>query len=250
MKRLAVAGLLLAASLWAADFWQSKTFADWSDKDVQKMLDSSPWAKSVSVPADVVAPSGGGKRGSGGRSNMGEIGNPDAGRPNPMEDQPGVSANGRVRGADADPGATSTAITLMVRWESALPMREARVRAKYGAEAATSAEAKKILEGVESTYVITVSGLGRNALPGDPEAVKKAVIAEASLSVKGKDPIKPVDFMLQRSTAGVIAVFAFPRSTPFAADDKEVEFTARFQSIPVKQRFQLKNMVINGKLEL
>ena len=141
-------------------------------------------------------------------------------------------------------------MTFIVRWESSLPVREARMRAKYGAEATTSAESKKILEAVEPSYVITVSGLPRNALRGDPEDVKKQVLARAALTVKGKDPIRPVNFMMQRTNDGMVAVFAFPRTAALSPDDKEVEFSANFDSLAVKQRFPLKSMLLNGKLEL
>ena len=38
-----------AAGSLAADFWQKTKFTEWSDKDVQKMMTDSPWAKSFSV---------------------------------------------------------------------------------------------------------------------------------------------------------------------------------------------------------
>jgi hypothetical protein len=34
-----------AIALTAADFWQSKKFTEWSDKEVQKILRDSPWAR-------------------------------------------------------------------------------------------------------------------------------------------------------------------------------------------------------------
>ena len=86
MKKLGFAALLLTISLWAADFWQSKPFGEWSDKDVQKMLDNSPWSKPVSVGTDLVPPSDTGKKG-GGRAGMGEIDNPNAGAPAPIEER-------------------------------------------------------------------------------------------------------------------------------------------------------------------
>jgi hypothetical protein len=250
MKNFAVALALLPVCLLAADFWQSKEFPDWSDKDVQKMLDNSPWSKPLNVSGDLVAPGGSsGKRGSGGRSGMGEVGNPNDTTPDPMADAPRSGVGARAQNADPDRGAAPV-LTFTVRWESALPVKEARVRAKYGSEAATSAEAKKILATEEPNYVITVSGLSGNLLRGDADAVKKQAMADAALTAKGKDPIKPVDFMFQRGNGSAVAVFAFPKSAAISLDDKEVEFSAKFDSLPVKQKFQLKNMVFGGKLEL
>ena len=174
---------------------------------------------------------------------MGEIGDPN----DPTADAPRSGVGRSARNADPDRGAPPM-LTFIVRWESALPVKEARVRLKYGSEAGASAEAKRVLETEEPNYVITVSGLSANALRGDAEEVKKRAMADAALIVKGKDPIKPVDFMVQRGDGVTIAVFAFPKSLTLG--DKEVEFSAEFDSVRVRQKFQFKNMVFAGKLEL
>ena len=44
---LALTTALWAPKLWAMDFWQLKPFLEWSDKEVQRMLGNSPWAKPV-----------------------------------------------------------------------------------------------------------------------------------------------------------------------------------------------------------
>lgn len=139
---------------------------------------------------------------------------------------------------------------LIVRWQSALPVKQAIARAKYGSEVSTSAEAKKLIETVEPNYIIVVSGLMRTQLRDDSGALKKNILSGCELLVKGKDPVKPVDFMMQPNGKGMDAYFAFPKTAAFSLEDKEVEFSARFQAITVKQRFQFKNMVIDGKLEL
>ena len=36
---------LAGVALAAADFWEEKDFTAWSDKEVEKMLTDSPWAK-------------------------------------------------------------------------------------------------------------------------------------------------------------------------------------------------------------
>jgi hypothetical protein len=101
-----------ATALLAADYWQNKPFIDWSDKkEVAKMLTASPW--SGQVPLSMSGGGGGGGRG-------GEGG--------------GMGGGG---------GMPSRSVT--VRWVSALPVKEALLKSKYGAEAG-SADAKKMLE--------------------------------------------------------------------------------------------------------
>src|SRR5262245_43666031 len=49
--RLLVALVLApaAAALWAADkdFWDQKPYTEWNEKEVDKMMKSSPWAKTM-----------------------------------------------------------------------------------------------------------------------------------------------------------------------------------------------------------
>ncbi|SRR5579885_3312595 len=249
MRRFALC-LVILAPLGAADFWQAKPYTEWSEKNVKKMLQDSPWARPVNVTGDMVPPAAGtGRRGAGARGAMGEIGNPNEMPPDPMGDAPRSGVGRAAQNADPDRG-TAPILTFTVRWESALPVRQARVRARYGSEAAASAEARRILETEEKDYLITVSGLPPNTLRGDPGQIKAQAMAAAALTVKGRDPIKPADFMVQRLNGDTIAVFAFPRTEPLTLGDKEVEFSARFASIPVKLKFTLKNMVFAGKLEL
>ena len=44
--------------------------------------------------------------------------------------------------------------------------------------------------------------------------------------------------------------FLFPKTTVFTADDKEMEFSSKFDKTVVKHKFKLKDMVFNGKVEM
>ena len=37
------------AALYSSDSWDKKPFPQWSEKDVERILNNSPWAKSVSA---------------------------------------------------------------------------------------------------------------------------------------------------------------------------------------------------------
>lgn len=261
MRKLAASLFLIAVSLWAADFWQTKPFTEWSDKDTEKMLHNSPWARTVGV--SIVnpmqpAPGGGGGRNRGTGAMGPETG---AGSTNGMGEI-GASGVGGARGGrgGAGPGEEMggggpAPVTVIVSWETALPVRQARVRMKYGAEAATSAEAKKALAPEPNVYVIAVSGPILRGLGGredaskdgsSGDAMKKAVMEQTSLTAKGKDPLKPTNIEIGRGAA----LFYFPKTAPFSLDDKEVEFSTKAGETPLKYKFRLKDMVVNGKLEL
>jgi hypothetical protein len=144
-------------------------------------------------------------------------------------------------------GAGGPSATIVARWQTALPVKQAFVRLKYGADAATSPDAKKMLDREETTYSIVLSGpfapLLRN---GNPETLKKTIMDVSSLSAKGKDAGKPTGVEIGAKDM----LFTFARTTAFTVDDKEVEFSTKLGDIEVKYKFKLKDMVYNGKLEM
>src|ERR1700685_1872516 len=133
MKKTIGLLLVLAFCIMASDFWK-KPFTQWSDKDVIKMTTESPWAKSASVSRSGLAappmPPGGGFGGG----------------------APGGPQGGGV------PDFPTPAFDVVARWQTALPIRQAFVRLKYGAEADKSEDAKKVLAEQSGSYEIVLSG--------------------------------------------------------------------------------------------
>jgi hypothetical protein len=257
MKKIApILTLLLAASLWAADFWQSKPFTEWSPKEVNRMLADSPWGHRVLISSGSAPPSlepPGERRGLGGSGIPGDPAQPGPGLGAPGGPAPGDATAGGLGGNRRDDplnGAAGESVTLIVRWHTALPVKQAITRSKYGSEVGTSPEAKKFLEQPEPNYIISVSGLPASFGRGDMERAKKDARAQTSLNVKGRAPVGPVDVEFLPSGQNIDAFFAFPRGVAFTLADKEVEFVTRIGNLNVRYKFRLKDMVYNGKLEL
>jgi hypothetical protein len=236
--------ILLAFCLYAADPWQSKPFTEWSDKDVNKLLTKSPWAREVSVelngPAAALADGGGRDR----------VGDPVGSRPATLGPSTGPGVMAPSTGARGAPdgggqiGGDVHSVMLTVRWQSALPVRQAIARRKYGAEAATSPDAKKLLDD-NSVYLIAISGLPPTYTP----QAKAAILSETSLSSKGKD-LRPSDVLLPPSGKFADTIFVFQKTTPFTADDKDVEFSTKFGALNIKCKFRLKDLLFSGDLAL
>jgi hypothetical protein len=270
MKKLSLRLLTLflfvaGIGLWAADVWVSKPYTEWTEKDLAKIMTDSPWAKKVSVSMSDFGPAGrGGAPGRGGPGGPG--GGPDPGT-GLAEDAGagggrggggggGRGLQGGGGGGDFGGGAAGTPeVDLTVRWQTAPTVMEALAKAKYGAEAGTSADAKKMLEPDDKYYVIWVSGLPGSARPRDEEA-KKELLSHTTLAAKDKDAIVAEDVVFPAPQQGGFgprptdAHFLFPRKTAFTPADKEVEFATRFGKAKVQAKFALKNMVVNGKLGL
>jgi hypothetical protein len=78
----------------------------------------------------------------------------------------------------------------------------------------------------------------------------KELLAATTLSAKDKDAVKPIEVQFSGQGRSIDAHFVFPRTAMLTADDKEVDFSTKFGKSVVKAKFKLKDMVINGKLDL
>jgi hypothetical protein len=238
--RLLIAGLMLA--LWplaAADFWDEKKFTDWTDKQVRRMLDDSPWARPIAISGGGGGmPGGGGGRGGRGRSGGGG-GGMDAG------DMDVGGGGGGMSAPQAPPS-----VMAIMRWHTALPVKEAVARMRYGAEAGTSAEAQKSLTRQEQQYVVGLAnvpmGLLRNVKPDEVKnnvrlKLKKREIAPAHVQVERQGPAMNLYMIFPRGQDGSPAI---------ELSDGEVEVEIKLGSTKLSRKFKLKDMVYQGKLEI
>jgi hypothetical protein len=233
MKNPVLSVLLLcgagALTLLAADSWRKKPYTAWDDADIHKILNDSPWARELDIitggsadgahSSSPVAGAGGGSGGGGG--GMGGQGGGNAGTEGPR----------------------APALRLVVRFVSALPVRQAMMRARYGDQVGDSPAAAKALSTPDDYYVVALAGLHR--LPADVQSVKE----KSWLRAKGKAPFGPVQVLAEH---GMIVLF-FPRKGhPVAVEDVEVEVQVQLPDLvgPIRRSFKLKDMMYDGKLEL
>jgi len=245
MKKITPLLLGLAICLWAADFWQTKPYTDWSDKDIQKLETNSPWSKQV--PLSLGGAGGAPDTGRARRGGSGSVGDIDSSVGSGSTGAGGRGNTQEVGGGAIPSGGASMSVT--VSWRSALAFREAVVKEKFGAEAATSADAKKIIDDDPKFYLVMVSGLPGRAVHGN-DKTKDSLLQNTSLIVKGKDPIQATDVQTGGNEQRALVLFFFPKTASLSLDDKEVEFSTKLGAIVVKQKFRLKDMMFNGKLDL
>ncbi|MBX9600769.1 MAG: hypothetical protein K2X35_07190 [Bryobacteraceae bacterium] len=242
-----------AGILLAADFWTTKPFTEWSDKEIAKIVSDSPWARRVSIsmglpPSGMDHPGAGGRRGG-----AGAMGGVSGDASTQIPGAAGGSGGGMSAGEMGAPGGgVAPSITFVVRWQTAMPVKQALMKNKYGAEAAGSEEAKRFLAQEEKNYVLVLQGLPKMlagaAAQGDngAEKFKQGI----SLQRKGKEPIVAEKLQLVPQEKTVDLYILFPRSEAISLDDKEVEFVCKMPRADVKQKFKLKDMVFQDKLAL
>lgn len=241
--------VVLGVALPAADFWEKKKFSEWTEKEVNKMLNNSPWAASVDVRIGMpMDPMGGGRSGRGGGGMGGPSGGGFGGEG--AELGGGGGRGGGMPGGFEGPTAPP-AIPVVIRWQTALPVRQALVRARFGSEAATSPEAQQMLSAEQQTYIIGVAGLPPMLLRGaEPEKLKAAAL----IKIKGRQSLHARDVRFSREQNRLTLFFVFPRTEPegyaIRLEDNEVEFALHLGAADIKRKFKLKEMLYEGKLEL
>jgi hypothetical protein len=240
------------AALCASAPW-AKDPAQWTREDVQRVLGESPWAQTASAVFD----------------------NNDAPEPVPAAQLPGAAQAGMAGpkgvpdgrwdgGIGRNQRGSVPTLPVTVRWDSALPVRQA-LRAK---ERKDSSAGAYTAEDVRKDYIVAVLGLvpagryqasghletrsqsgeGSGSDPQDPEQMLEGLMATSRLLPRGNAAIRPEDAKLDAAT-GCIYLF-FPRTRPITAADKEVLFSTRFGSMAVDKKFRLKEMMYKGQLEL
>jgi hypothetical protein len=245
--KITLAAVGAAAALCAADAWKNTDFTQWSQDDAKKVLTKSPWAKEVSVSTGqpgAMPSSGRSKRGGGGGDSDGS----------------GMGGRGGMGGDEGRSGAPSA--NLIIRWETAIPVKEALMKMNYGDHLPAKGDKGYTLDAPRENYILSVTGLrmgGRNRQQGaDAQAegtpqsqadrMKDQLMTSTQLLRKGKDPIAPVNVVVNANTNTVYLVF--PKTDAISDDDKDVEFRLTLGRILVREKFSLKDMHFSGKLEL
>lgn len=229
--------LALGASLTAADpVWLNKRPAEWTEDDAKQILDGSPWSMAI---AAVVT----GRLSEDQLRDGGEMGQP-RGVGNdgidPKGSGPKVSLDALTgRGGDGRSARSlPRGLPLRLRWESALPVRMAEMKAHIDAP---------LLEG---GYCIAVYGIPGPNLTGDPKRMGKPLMSLAALKREGKKDVRPSSAEALQLADGAAVVYLFPPSAEIMEKDGRVRFEAQIGRIVFAHVFELSDMKFMGKLEL
>jgi hypothetical protein len=129
-------------------------------------------------------------------------------------------------------------------WRSAMPIKQA-LRRKEMLAGSTSNQPDS-LNRTETEYVVMLTGIPmRLAPPPVDQALEQFV-----LNVDTQKPIYATKIYLQEHERTVDLVMIFPRTQPIGPQDKEVEVVAKYGFLETKKKFKVKDMMVNGKLEL
>ena len=160
---------------------------------------------------------------------------------------PAEAIQAEATGGNTEAGGRTTERTdpvtppkLTLRWESALPVREAELRGR-------DVDAPTV---DENHYAIAVIGVPRNMLKADTRAMESDLKKQAVLKRDGKKDFKPSSVQILQRDDGPVIVFFFSRSTEITTSDRRVEFDAQIGRLKFGETFYTEDMVYDGKLAL
>ncbi|MGB2887764.1 MAG: hypothetical protein WBC04_08720 [Candidatus Acidiferrales bacterium] len=238
MRRIIMlaAALFLTVSLWAGDPWKDKSYQDWDEKDVHKIMNDSPWATKIEIESD--------KKEHGGlEAPEGAPTAAGAGGEKEEEDEKEGS------GGEKDEAKEKGDVTFIVRWISSRTLREASARGAVLQGRILQADIEKHLPPEPDDYELVVAGSDMSMFQKAEESTLKD---KSNLSArKSRQRISPNRVEILRTTDGkkIIAIlFHFPKKTQageplIANDEKELKFVSRTGAGEIKAGFDPQKMV-------
>lgn len=224
MTRREAIVLGLGLPLWASDaneFWNEKKPEDWTEEERKELLTHSPWAR----PGEAKFNSG-----------PGSLGNPRGSVMTTRGVVPGW--NGGVGTTSSNPGQ----LQAVVRWESALPVREA--------------ERNKSKDDPAANYILSITGdlpgIGRSTDETDDQyQARLDNLKQYTKLDKRGGPIYLVKIGYQPGKDTDSGTrFYFERNDLITVHDGTVTFITKLGPIDLKCKFPVKEMLYQGKLEL
>jgi hypothetical protein len=235
---------LVTTLAWAGgDPWKTKPFAQWDNKDIERILNDSPWGKVIRVDAPWKS-SGTDEESAGGDKSMRGM--------QPTMASPGqtsrdVGAPGGVVGANGG-GQQVAQAAFLVRWVSSRTIREAAYRAAVLNGQMKEAEAEKEAAETVPSYQVLVGGSDMKPFQAVDEAALKGGVW--LVTKKTKQKISFTNLQIERSADGnevQSLVFSFPKKSAtgestIASDEKTVEFNLVFVGVRLQASFDISKM--------
>lgn len=147
-------------------------------------------------------------------------------------------------------GSGAPSMTVKIRWQTALPIKQALLRQRFGDEVGTSSQAQTVLKGVDDVYLLVLEGLPLTMAQRGGQRFGEMVKRGAQLKHGGKNAIAAGEVQMGVVDKKLVLYFVFPRTDAITLEDKDVEFVSKVGPMEIKRKFKLAEMVVDGKLKL
>jgi hypothetical protein len=238
---LAFTGIL---TIFSKDFWEEKSFTEWTEQEAMKLISDSPWARPLSVLGSIL---GARQTATTRSSELPNVATAERGRSSSQAMSTGTAMgeNGGIGSRDPVP--------VYVRWLSSVRMRQALGRLGRFRVKAPELEDRKFVEQPVEDYEIAVIA----PIMGAFNDLSLGDFKPKTFLTSRKDKAKRISlkgYTAPKGRSDGVALFAFPRlldgKPVFGLEDQEVEFSAQGGMINLKATFKLARMMTDGKPDL
>jgi hypothetical protein len=233
--------LAVVAIAWAGgDPWKTKPFDQWTDKDVQDILTTSPWAKPNLAPQGAWRPAGTTQA-------TGSTGV--AGGSSDMSHTSASAAPSTAAGLEKNDAAAASQATYSIFWWSSRTIRAASMRRAVLKGTMSQADAEKTVANTPDDYMVLVQGTNMSIFQHRGEQAFESV---AYLQLKkNKEKISPSKVGFLKGPDGTTvtgAVFYFPKKSTsgeptIGPDEKEIDFYLQMADAKLLTYFDPRKMV-------
>lgn len=228
---------LLCFSALAAD-WDRKPFPNWSDQDVLRLLTNSPWCRPRSVDIQWH------KRD---RTQLDVRDIPGTSGPNAMSNR----SMSPIGGIGVPKSNLPPSADLLIRWASALPIRQAVALYKARDARSDDAAALNRLVGVAGPdYVLEIHGLPAEVAHLGASTLELAATRAVTVRTASGRTLRPARSEARLDGLNVTLFLHFPRSAEITLADRELDVEADFEIFRFKERFSLRSMRYLGHLDI
>jgi len=233
MKRLTICVLLLlgfSVILWAGakDFWQSKPYTEWTEKEVEKMLTDSPWVQKWYYDPSRYSIQ--------------------------QRDPSGELLRAQQREASSLRSQMPTQpFTLLIAWSNARPWKAAVMRNQQLATGTSNPEQEKaFIEGKEPLIRIQVMSTNPRLLRElTTEQLQENTYLEVKAKKKTKLPI--ARYAPPDKNNPNVALYIFPKehegNPVLSPEVKEIIFRTLIVKAEIEVKFKTKDMTVNNQIE-
>ena len=251
-----VIGLMMAGpSLAAKKFWEEIPYQEWNREQISKILTKSPWSHQFHISRakleDFHPPATSGpvdEQLERNRANApGSVGITSRGSSVYVQTQT-VS-----RHLDSTGGDFGSFVPVIVRWETAAPVKWAWDRLHGSGRAGNKADDGEWMGKYPNHVVVSLSGLPPQVIPLEPtekDRFLEDVKSQTYLKIRNRARWVPTGAKLRKQQRWVALHLLFPRDLTQKVDlrDKRIEFVTKISDQKISRKFKLKDMVLDGKL--
>jgi hypothetical protein len=219
--------------------WKDRSFPNWDDDTVLRLLTDSPWAKAKTVPF---------------------IWEKREERPLTYKDVPGADRGNPIpTGAGSPVGGIGGGVPkshlpdradLIVRWSSALPVRHAKALYRQRDEKLNADRINELIGVPDQDYIVEIFGVPAVVAHQGTGSVESVARQSAWLKTKSGRTLRPNRVEATVHGLELKILIHFSRTNPIQPIDRELEFFADFQIFKLSEKFKLSQMMYQNHLEL